>query len=682
MPVTITETHESAAHKKSNHTSRAKRRTTARKAPTTFICIDGEGITLDNGTHQYVMLGIGQDQIINPDGLHHDEIFRFLWDHRKPGKVAYTGFFLSYDFIQWLKSISEHEARMLLTIQGRAARQRYRTPFPFPVYINGDQETADWEIDILGWKRFKFRPMGETEWMYICDTGPFFQKSFLAAINPESWTNPIVTPAEYAKLAAGKAKRSTAILDADMAEYNKLENDVLARMMGELETGFKELGIHLAPDQWYGPGQAAAAWLAGRAPETKDLKEAIPADYLEAARMSYFGGWFEIMAHGHVPGTSYEYDINSAYPYIISQLPCLLHGTYSKGYGNETLPDTGYTLAYAMVMGANHHIGGMLHRTAKGHILRPAFTEGWYWVHELDAADQAGLIGTCEIHEWLHYEPCDCPPPLAEAAEVYLTRKKVGKNTPLGIACKLMLNSLYGKFAQSIGHPRFGNPVYASLITAGCRTMITQAIGSHPNQVKDVLMVATDGVYFSSPHPGLINSKNLGGWEAGTKENLTLFKPGVYWDDKARMAIAHGSSPVFRARGVNAKDFGKHLAAIDQQFSKRFTGDWPEVEFPISFSMVSALQALQRGDWSLAGTLVQNPTVKQSSNPTLKRRGPYEKTDGIRRSYVRKMEPYEPSHPYEKRFGLEDPFSDDSAHNFGITPDGLPGMMFREALNV
>lgn len=694
MPLTITENHETAAHKKSGHKSRNIRTLEARQAPTEFICVDGEGVTLDDGTHQYVMLGIGQDQIINPDGLHHDEIFRFLWAHRKPGKVAYTGFFLGYDFIQWLRSISEHEATMLLTIQGKAARQRHKSPIPFPVYINGDQNTADWEIDILGWKRFKFRPMGETEWMNICDTGPFFQKSFLAAIDPAAWTHPIVTPEEYAKLAEGKSKRATAELDADMASYNRLENDVLARMLTELESGFHQLGVYLRPDQWYGPGQAASAWLAGRAPETKNLQEIIPAGYLEAARKSYFGGWFEIMAHGHIPGTSYEYDINSAYPYIISRLPCLEHGTYSHGQGSflnypdsegPAIPDTGYTLVYAHILGRDKYTGSMLHRLPNGFICRPGQTRGWYWLHELEAADEAGLIGMCDIHEWWHYQPCDCPPPLAEAAEVYKTRKRVGKNTPLGIACKLMLNSLYGKFAQSIGHPRFGNPIYASLITAGCRTMITQAIASHPTGTKDLLMVATDGVYFRTPHTGLKDSKALGGWECGTKENLTLFKPGVYWDDKARKAIANGETPVFKARGVNARDFGKQIAELDQLFSRRFTKDWewPQVEFPISFSMISALQALQRNNWRLAGTLIQNPSVTQTSNPRLKRMGPFKRIDGIIRGNPLKL-PSEliESVPYEKRFGLEDPFSDETYHNFGMTPDGLPGMMFREALNV
>ena len=46
---------------------------------------------------------------------------------------------------------------------------------------------------------------------------------------------------------------------------------------------------------------------------------------MEAARMTYYGGWFETFVNGVIPGTSYAYDINSAYPYAISTLPCLLH---------------------------------------------------------------------------------------------------------------------------------------------------------------------------------------------------------------------------------------------------------------------------------------------------------------------------------------------------------------------
>jgi len=246
------------------------------------------------------------------------------------------------------------------------------------------------------------------------------------------------------------------------------------------------------------------------------------------------GSWFEQFAHGHV-GDAEEYDINSAYPHVIARLPCLLHGQWTDGSDN---PPTGLTMVHAHVVGSDPYIGAMPHRLSTGRILRPHITSGWYWLDELQASVRAGLIDTWEVDKWIHYEPCDCPPPVRALLDLYKRRLEVGKNTPEGIAMKLIYNSMYGKFAQSIGSPKYANPVYASLITSGCRTMILDAIATHPLRSSGVLMIATDGVYFTRPHPTLeIDPEKLGAWDHATKRNLTNFQPGLYWDEKARAAI-------------------------------------------------------------------------------------------------------------------------------------------------
>ena len=195
---------------------------------------------------------------------------------------------------------------------------------PFPV------QYAGFEFDMLGMRRFKLRRQGFNGWLYVCDAGPFFQASLLSTINPARWTEPIVTEEEYDELVKGKGKRDTAVLDDDMRYYNALENRVFARLMGRLDTGLQNAGVRLAKDQWFGPGQAAQAWLQkARVPNAKMVRKAVPSigangDILHKARLTYYGGWFEIFAHGHIPGTSWEYDINSAYPYVASQSPLSL----------------------------------------------------------------------------------------------------------------------------------------------------------------------------------------------------------------------------------------------------------------------------------------------------------------------------------------------------------------------
>jgi hypothetical protein len=319
----------------------------------------------------------------------------------------------------------------------------------------------------------------------------------------------------------------------------------------------------------------------------------------------------------------------------------------------------------------------MLHRRPDHNILRPSETAGWYWQHELDAATRAGLIDECETDESWTYHPCDCPFPMRGIAGLYDERLRVGKNSPHGKGLKLVYNSVYGKFAQSVGDPKFGNAIYASLVTSGCRTMILDAIATHPEGAGSVVMVATDGVYFTSPHPGLGIRQELGAWEQATHENLTLFKPGVYWDDKARERIDRGESPGFKARGINAKAFAGQLSAVDRHFAGwpgRYPeerdpagprdGWYPKITFQSGFSMITCQQALQRRKWFLAGA-VNDVELTQDADPITKRHSGYYE-NGI--YWSRPFKDGGPggveSVPYDRRFGQPDP------EEYGINDDG------------
>jgi hypothetical protein len=717
-----------------------------------FVSVDGEGITVD-GVHKYTLLGVGQNQIENGNGLEWDEILEFLYSHYQK-KSAYTGFFLGYDFTQWFSKLPEERANMLLTIEGRAKRKRKLKNGATHNVAPHSVEYQRWQFDILGSKRLRIRPKlcdcivqscpcrPKPPWMYICDAGGFFQTSLVKVIDPRNWKEPLVTPEEFNKIVSGKARRGSSELQPEDREYNRLENEILSRTLTELDRGFRQLGIFLSPSQWFGPGQAAQEWLKMQPiptrTEMENLLEGWPQGLLEALRGSYFGGWFEIFIHGLIPGPSYEYDINNAYPYIISHLPCLFHGEWQEGIGRPDVGTKEYCLVQARVWSESpnngyyiydkeHYIGSMLHRDDHGRISRPIITEGWFWWHELEAARKAKCITRISgdrIFKWYKYIPCDCPPPAREMESLYLVRVRMGKDTAIGKAAKLVAVSAYGKFAQSVGHPLFGNPIYASLITAGTRAMILDAIATHPGGKAAVEMVATDGVFFLDPHPLLSISDKLGEWSYQERQNLTLFKPGVYWDDSTREQIQEGDNPVFKARGINAKAFASRIEEIDRQFrvwnylgppsyynddtdlKKKQSGEWPKVTYKPEFGMVSALQALVQGEWSRAGQLI-NYDIKpeenlptQFSQPFDKRRVPIVAEEipgrgGIYRSQPIKWgantihswnlqthKPYETfaSVPYSKGFGYTDDEIEET--QWGITPEGPIGMMFREALGL
>lgn len=795
--------------------TRTKRRETN---DITFVGVDGEGVDRPDGKHEYVMLSVGQETLWN-DGkeLTLSEILEFLWaQYQKQPDAAYVGFFLNYDFIQWLKLLPEREAYLLFSPKGimerKSERQGRVNPYPDAVVWE------DWEIDIMAGRRFRLRPhvchmsryntqcrnrtcsrdmeikhaadpvgvhadsndpafdfldnvtvtavsqenpfaivripesltrnkhkvdsngkaAKVSGWMYICDSGPFWQTSFLNVIDPEGWKvklpdgtykyDPVCTQLEYATVVDGKQDRGhvyeygeTAYF-ADMQRYNVLENEILARVTKRLNEGFmnERIPIRIPKTDWYGPGRAAQIWMDGlhelacdrnareenkailrnnsvpgnprreRLNETGllnvDVYTSMPTWFYDAAKASYYGGWFEQFVHGHV-GDVWEYDINSAYPYIIAGLPCLhtqgTHtGAYTEGAGSNYPKDSGnYTILYCTVEGSNPYIGAMPYRNRQGLISRPHKTKGWYWLHEVEASKRAGLIDNVVIENWVSYKPCTCTPPFNPESigieALYQLRLDFGKNTPQGKSAKLVYNSAYGKTAQSIGQPKYSNPVYASLITAGCRTLILQAIANHPMGPKAVTMVATDGVYFIGRHPGLaIDPERLGAWDETFKPGLTQLMPGVYWDDKTRERLKAGESPKLKSRGVSARDLAKEINMLDylfavQEESLRNGGEyvWPELEFSTAFVLESCKSALNRGKWGDAGKVSHGAKRSISSDPKTKRQStPYAcpETDLTRSRPYSQGESIETT-PYEKSFGyMED------------VPDMFNGMVDRD----
>lgn len=636
-----------------------------------------------DGKHEYVLLSVGPHSLYKPDGseLTFYDIVPFLWECFLDNPDAvYVGFYLGYDFTQWLKHLPENRARMLLTNKGIALRKRNRSGgnhLPFPVEHRG------WCFDSLGFKRFRLWQDGSTKRMYICDTGAYFQTSFLNAIDPNKWPDgPIVTEVEYKQIAAGKSERGAEIvpygtpIDEDMIAYNVLENDVLSRLMRRYDQGLQDVGIRLKRNQWFGPGQAAQTWMNNiYAPTREAFDDVTDVKIRDTLRRSYYGGWFEIFAHGHIPDASYSYDINSAYPDIQSRLPCCLHGTWTMGE-DDSYPETGYTCVFATVAGENEVVGSAPHRLRTGNILRPQLTKGWYWLHEIRQGILAGIIDYCGVERWTSYQPCNCPSPFAAERELYEDRLRVGKNTIAGKSRRLVYNSAYGKTAQSIGVAKYANPFYASLITSLCRTRILEAIATHPKGTNDVLMVATDGVTFKHRHPNLrLSDTKLGDWTENRHSNLTLFMPGIYWDDGTRAKLLSGESPTLKSRGIPGRNLTAKITEIDDAFTNPFSGGgWPTFDIPLSFTIVTPKLALARGKWETCGHVTVNGIRTIDSDPSMKRLDTVNMDGGIIRSYC-----YHTafgtieSAPYAKSFG--DPELQEM-----LTPDGEAEMLLAHAL--
>lgn len=693
--------------------------------------IDGEMVEVSNEykTHTYDMLSVGDKTLVTPDGgqIHYDDALHHIWDaaeeYRKQGheRICFVGYFLGYDFIQIFRTLPEKAAWKLFSKEGQEARRAAQMKLGLKRIPK--VRVGPWKLDMLAGKRLTIQHIDHPGVsVTVCDVGAFFQTSFLTAINPEDWLDPVCTPEEFEIIKRGKEARADIVTTeeqlarrAETIKYNVTENIVLAKLMTRLDQGFRQSGIDLRADQFYGPGQAAQTWLTNiGAPTSDELKKVLSPQLFKIFQGSYYGGWFEIFAHGHIPGVTWEYDITSAYPDIIRTLPCLLCGKWKPDHKGIL------RIAKYHVRGPENAITGPLpHRRRDGSILRPLETRGYHWADEVEAAERAGFVEeyiSVEDKWSFHQTKCahKSSRPFQEIEELFLERIKVNKKSPAGKALKLVYNSAYGKMAQSVGMPKFASPIYASLITSGCRTKILNAIATHPQGAKALVMVATDAVFFRSEHPSLDMQENtLGAWEAEKKVNLTLFMPGVYWDDKSREAIREGKKLSLKSRGISAKELSECIEDLDRQFTEwdgvtfqlddegNRKSEWPSLTMYSDFGIVSLSQALARGKWSTAGTLMtfedengdlQSGVKRTISANAILKRDPgalhpifqcesLDKIDGVWRSrpwgYVEVggMKIVD-TVPYDKSFGHE--LIEVEVLTATVSPDGNPiGSMIR-----
>jgi hypothetical protein len=129
--------------------------------------------------------------------------------------------------------------------------------------------------------------------------------------------------------------------------------------------------------------------------------------------------------------------------------------------------------------------------------------------------------------------------PFAKLTELYEERKRLkAAGNGAQKVLKLLINSLYGKTAQSIGwrlvkkngewvaeRPPFQSYIWAGLITSGCRAM---ALDMALRKGADVVSFATDGIISRTKIDEVEDSSELGDWEVTEYRNVYLFQSGIY----------------------------------------------------------------------------------------------------------------------------------------------------------
>lgn len=459
----------------------------------TFISLDGEATTKD-GKYGLLASSAG-DYIANRRGLTTEECLDFLLalpkHHTKGGgKPIYVGFAIDYDVNMILcdlplfgetASIEELRRDGVTHWRGYTIRYFHRKIFR----VSRGKKTLTW-----------------------FDTWGYFQSSFEKALI--AWKIPVPEIITEGKKARGSFHRWSM---EKLRAYNDAELSQHVELMNQLRAAIAPLNLTVY--SWHGPAALAGYWLTKH--DVASLQAELSPNLEDVACRAYFGGRIDVRGYGKVEPV-YHYDIVSAYPAATRFLPDLSKTTWKK----TRLPESPlYCARIRWQVPEGTHWPPFPWRNHRGTIRYPLAGEGWYWVHELEAARE--VFGDCfEILEcYSGFE--DESEPLKELIEEtfsYRAELKAAGN-PSHVPVKLILNSIYGKFAQQVGAAKHRNIIWAGLITSYTRAQMMRAI------TPATVCVMTDSVWSAEPL-NVETSGQLGGWEQEPETRLVVAEAGLY----------------------------------------------------------------------------------------------------------------------------------------------------------
>lgn len=556
-----------AAYTKYQHEYRhdnSKWQTDAKYLGREVVAWDGEGITDEDGSHRYVMLAVksadDQDYLENVHGLGSAACFDFILaaSERNPGglHVIYGG---SYDFNMMMRDLPRDDVWKVMN-------RKYHT---WRGYRIGYRQGKSFYVC----KVVEGKKVGAGVTIY--DVVSFFQTSFVRACDSylgDAFTNRDV-------IVSNKALRSS-FSEADIPEvrrYNDYELDNLLALVRELRFRLNRVGLR--PRRWDGPGAVAAALLMRE--RVKGSMGEVPVEVAKTVRHSYAGGRFEVIRFGHVEGPAYEYDINSAYPAAMTQLPVLAGGTWEHMDGDPgDVPFAVYHVTWSV--GNRYLPGPFFRRDSNGTICYPCVSTGWYWSPEVAVGrrymetrtdrPEDVLTDRMEVLEAWVFHPATDDKPFEFVEKLFNKRRALKKaGDGANVAIKIGLSSLYGKTAQQVGWertekglrtPPFHQLEWAGYTTSWCRARVLEACLS---DLGSVIAFETDAVFTSRPLPVKVGT-GLGEWEATEFSSLTYVTSGVYFG-----TTVEGEERVTKTRGVDLGQMTREI--VLERMGRRLAED-------------------------------------------------------------------------------------------------------------
>lgn len=511
--MTMTNAQRQARHRERNRDvyrkrDAARKRQEHRTRP--FVMWDGEGCR-DTG---YSLFGSSEGDVICHPDLSTRECLELLLEceARVPDAIHF-GFAFDYDVNMILKDLSWRHLNLL--------RRRGKTVW------NG------YTITHIPGKWFTVKSEGL--YVKVFDVFSFFGVSYHKTLEQYE----IGTKRQRDFILAGKKRRDLFMWESITAIMDYWHTELLLGpvLMDGIRMVLDDAGYPI--HSWHGPG-ALARYELNRRKIRNCMKES-PSDVWIASRYAYTGGRFELFQAGVWDGPVYNYDINSAYPYAITKLPDLARGQWERVRDVSRTEVSGdkfavYHIRYHMAKNGDPTAPQPLFRRMADDSVRWAWhTEGWYWSPEAELVKDDPQAEFVE--GWVFHEHAGKPFRwVQESYDKRLWLKSIG--SPLQLGIKLMLNSMYGQFAQRVGWeyegkaPRSHQLEWAGYITSVCKAMVHRAaLYSYRNG--GLISIDTDGIYTTCEIPDDILTNGigpgLGQWESNEYSGILCWQSGVYW---------------------------------------------------------------------------------------------------------------------------------------------------------
>jgi hypothetical protein len=245
------------------------------------------------------------------------------------------------------------------------------------------------------------------------------------------------------------------------------------------------------PSRWLSSGYISEKVLINNRIEIPKF-DSIPYPVNDLAYRSYFGGRFEMLKRGFI-GTAYLYDINSAYPFALTQFPDITRGRWIKRRSIHPDAKLGFFRILANIPDCEY-VPPFPYRKNGLLIFPSGKFETYVTLAELQACKNSKWYKILESYQFV--SDSEGYPYKDFIQNLYQKRLELKrKGDPLQLPIKIILNSIYGKTGQKT-KGRIGNmfnPVLFAFITGFTRAQLYRFIIEN-NIQRETVAFATDSI--------------------------------------------------------------------------------------------------------------------------------------------------------------------------------------------